>query len=178
MDIERCFEIFELDRRASPEEVKQAYKDTVNVWHPDRFSNNPRLKQKAEEKLKEVNVAYETLKSHLSSEQWAEAEKSEAKAETGVVEQKEANQKPQPEVEPFDKTEAIVEAGTGIILSLWSYLSSVFQRIAADVKTETKQGEMNQWQRNADGRGRGVRTGKGRGRRMGKGSGRKGRGRG
>ena len=64
MDIEKCFEIFELDRRASPYEVKQAYKDIVNVWHPDRFSNNPRLKQKAEEKLKEINVAYETLKSY------------------------------------------------------------------------------------------------------------------
>ncbi|MBW1888862.1 MAG: molecular chaperone DnaJ, partial [Deltaproteobacteria bacterium] len=45
--------MFELDRLASPYEVKQAYKDIVNVWHPDRFSNNPRLKQKAEEKLKE-----------------------------------------------------------------------------------------------------------------------------
>lgn len=68
MDIQRCFEIFELDSKASSDEVKQAYRDLVNVWHPDRFPGNPRLKQKAEEKLKEINEAYERALSFLSSE--------------------------------------------------------------------------------------------------------------
>jgi len=35
----------------------------VNIWHPDRFSSNPRLKQKAENKLKEINEAYEAMQS-------------------------------------------------------------------------------------------------------------------
>ena len=68
MDIQRYFEILELDSKASPDEVKQAYRDLVNVWHPDRFPGNPRLKQKAEEKLKEINEAYERALSFLSSE--------------------------------------------------------------------------------------------------------------
>ena len=68
MDIQRCFEILELDSKASSDKVKQAYRDLVNVWHPDRFPGNPRLKQKAEEKLKEVNEAYERVLSFLSSE--------------------------------------------------------------------------------------------------------------
>ena len=50
MDIKKCFEILELDRGASIAETKQAYKDIVSVWHPDRFSHNPRLKRKAEGK--------------------------------------------------------------------------------------------------------------------------------
>jgi len=61
MEIEKCFEILELRPGASPEEIRAAYRDAVAVWHPDRFANNPRLKRKAEEKLKEINEAYEIL---------------------------------------------------------------------------------------------------------------------
>lgn len=61
MDIERCFEILEIEPDASSDEVKQGYKDLVHVWHPDRFPHNPRLKKKAEEKMKEVNLAYEMV---------------------------------------------------------------------------------------------------------------------
>ena len=44
---------------ATPEEVKQAYRDLVKVWHPDRFDGcDTRLKQKAEEQLKAINDAY------------------------------------------------------------------------------------------------------------------------
>lgn len=45
----------------SGRELKQAYHDMAKVWHPDRFSHDPRLQQKAQEKLKEINEAYELL---------------------------------------------------------------------------------------------------------------------
>jgi len=152
MNIEQSFEILELDRSASTDEIKQSYKDIVTVWHPDRFSSNPRLKQKAEEKLKEVNVAYDTLKSYLSSEQQIEPKQ----------------EKVQPDVAPYDnKTEAMVEAGTGIALSLWSYLSSLFQSVVTDVKTGMEQGGLDQSQRGAGCGGRGRRKDKGMGRRGG-----------
>jgi curved DNA-binding protein CbpA len=59
--IEKSFRVLGLPVNSSFEEVKEAYKDLVNVWHPDRFENRPRLKIKAEEKLKEINEAYERL---------------------------------------------------------------------------------------------------------------------
>ena len=158
MDIKQSFEILELDRGASTDEIKQSYKDIVTVWHPDRFPNNPRLKQKAEEKLKEVNVAYDTLKSYLSSEQRMEPKQEKA----------------QPDAAPYDKTEAVVEAGTGIALSLWSYLSSLFQSVVTDVKTGMEQGRLDQSQRGAGCGGRGRRKDKG----MGRGGGGRGRGKG
>ena len=160
MDIEQSFEILELDRGASTDEIKQSYKDIVTVWHPDRFYNNPRLKQKAEEKLKEVNVAYDTLKSYLSSEQRMEPkqEKAEANVKTETA---------QPDATAYDKTEAVVEAGTGIALSLWSYLSSLFQSVVTDVKTGMEQGSLDQSQRGAGCGGRGRRKDKGMGRRGG-----------
>jgi hypothetical protein len=43
--------------------IKEAYRDMVKVWHPDRFGSDPRLRQKAEEKLKQINKAYQVLES-------------------------------------------------------------------------------------------------------------------
>ncbi len=60
-DRDRYYEILELKPGASREEVRRAYTDLVKVWHPDRFTHDPRLQQKAQEKLKEINEAYERL---------------------------------------------------------------------------------------------------------------------
>jgi hypothetical protein len=62
-DIHRSYKILGLSPDASIEARKQAYKDLVKVWHPDRFSHDPRLQQKAQEKLQEINEAYEKIKS-------------------------------------------------------------------------------------------------------------------
>ena len=60
-------EMLGLKPGASQEEVNQAYRDLVNVWHPDRFADNQRLQKKAEEKLKEINESYEYIKSFYRS---------------------------------------------------------------------------------------------------------------
>ncbi len=62
-DLEHDYEVLGLKFGASIEEVKQAYKDLVRVWHPDRFLHDPRLYEKAQEKLKEINLAYKRLSS-------------------------------------------------------------------------------------------------------------------
>jgi len=61
MNIRKSYKTLELDYGASLSEVKKGYRDMVRVWHPDRFNQEPGLKQKAEEKLKEVNMAYSVL---------------------------------------------------------------------------------------------------------------------
>jgi hypothetical protein len=50
--------------RATPEEIRLAYLDLVKVWHPDRFSHDLRLRRKAQEKLKDVNEAFEWIKAN------------------------------------------------------------------------------------------------------------------
>ncbi len=47
----------------SESEMRQAYRDLVQIWHPDRFADQ-RLKQRAEEALKRINEAYSILASH------------------------------------------------------------------------------------------------------------------
>ncbi len=61
MHILRCFEILKLKPDATLNEVNQAHRDLVNIWHPDRFTQNPRLKHKVEEHLKEINIARDSL---------------------------------------------------------------------------------------------------------------------
>jgi curved DNA-binding protein CbpA len=133
MELQRCFQILELDCTASIDEVRQAYKDIVNVWHPDRFSHNPRLKQKAEAKLKQVNAAYEEVTSFLSPEKEMEPAQKESSR---------ANAEAREETELRGKTEIAVEAGTHIILTLCSYLYGSLRRLvvsqAAQAEEEAK----------------------------------------
>jgi len=60
-DLKRCYDILEIKPGSSYEEAKLAFRDMVSIWHPDKFSNNARLQEKAEEKLKDLNAAWEEL---------------------------------------------------------------------------------------------------------------------
>jgi hypothetical protein len=62
LEVRAHLQILELESNASLGEIKQAYRDLVTVWHPDRFGHNPRLREKAEGKLKQFNQAYEALR--------------------------------------------------------------------------------------------------------------------
>ena len=57
-------ELFDLPDSFTEAQLKQAYHDLVQVWHPDKHSHNERLRQKAEEKMKEINQAYHTFESY------------------------------------------------------------------------------------------------------------------
>jgi molecular chaperone DnaJ len=52
------YEILGVSRNASQEEIRQAYKQLIKKWHPDRNHQN---RKEAEEKFKEIQEAYEVL---------------------------------------------------------------------------------------------------------------------
>jgi hypothetical protein len=79
MNVKKSYDILRLKPDASLSDLKLAYRDMVNVWHPDRFLQNPRLKEKAEQHLREINQAYEIALGFLSS-----AGKEAAKDDPGV----------------------------------------------------------------------------------------------
>lgn len=58
-----ALDVLALRPGASAVEIKGAYRDLVKVWHPDRFGSDPRLREKAEDKLKQINEAYLVLQS-------------------------------------------------------------------------------------------------------------------
>jgi len=68
MRLDDGYRLLDLDPGASDEEVKRAFRDLTKVWHPDRFGNDPQLRQKAEEKLKAILEAYETIRAARAGE--------------------------------------------------------------------------------------------------------------
>lgn len=63
MTSDQALKILGLDASASEAQVKEAYRDLAKVWHPDRFGDDARLGNKAQERLKEINEACRVLKS-------------------------------------------------------------------------------------------------------------------
>ena len=112
MNLRQCYRILDLEPGASLKEVRQAYKDIIQVWHPDRFEFNPRLKEKAGTKLKEINLAYETLEAHFNSGQ----EYDSGGADKGHQ----------------AKTEALFEVGTEVFLTLAHTLYASIRQFVSD----------------------------------------------
>ncbi|HEX6717010.1 MAG TPA: J domain-containing protein [Pyrinomonadaceae bacterium] len=61
MNTDKAYELLGVKPGVSNRELKAAHRDLAKVWHPDRFLHDPRLQEKAQEKLKEINEAYELL---------------------------------------------------------------------------------------------------------------------
>lgn len=73
MRLDDCYRLLDLDPGASDEELKRAYRDLTKIWHPDRFAHDPSVQRKAQEKLKAINEAYQTVRA-ARADGWAKAE--------------------------------------------------------------------------------------------------------
>ncbi|WP_036381351.1 TerB family tellurite resistance protein [Muricauda sp. MAR_2010_75] len=59
---DNSYKILEIDKNATDEEVKKAYRNMAKKYHPDRVvTKNEAIKKGAEEKFKEVQKAYEII---------------------------------------------------------------------------------------------------------------------
>ncbi|MCI8698072.1 MAG: DnaJ domain-containing protein [Oscillospiraceae bacterium] len=54
------YEVLGVSPDSSDDEVKRAYRDLARKYHPDNYQNNP-LADLAEEKMKEINQAYDAI---------------------------------------------------------------------------------------------------------------------
>ncbi len=62
-DTDAAYRILGIDRRATDEEVKKAYRKMAVEYHPDKVSYlGEEFRKTAEEKFRKINEAYETIK--------------------------------------------------------------------------------------------------------------------
>lgn len=174
MDIKRCFEILEVDPHASREDVKRAYKDLVNVWHPDRFSENTRLRKRAEEKLKDINQAYERVMKQGPGE-GPEAGTGDGPPRSHAGDNRGGRRPPTGPDTGSSATETAFEAGTRMVLHTWSNLAEAARRFWVEAKGT---GDRQAPAKTMGTRPRSPQRGRGRGRRGGGGGYGPGRGRG
>ena len=64
------YKVLGIDRTATDEDVKKAYRELAKKYHPDNYMNTP-LADLAEEKMKEINEAYETIQTQRKAREEA-----------------------------------------------------------------------------------------------------------
>jgi uncharacterized RDD family membrane protein YckC len=69
MDLNTAFRILETEESADLSEVRRAYRDLAEIWHPDKYAHKPRLAEKAVTKMKEINCAYDLIQEHFKNNQ-------------------------------------------------------------------------------------------------------------
>ena len=55
------YAVLEVLPTATSEDIKKAWQEQMQVWHPDRFTHSPTLHRKAEVRTQLINQAYQTL---------------------------------------------------------------------------------------------------------------------
>lgn len=65
LDILKCYETLDIPPGATVDQVRKSYVELAHVWDPAQHVNNPPLRQRAEQKRKEIDAAYAALSEFL-----------------------------------------------------------------------------------------------------------------
>lgn len=78
------YEVLGIKPNATQDEIKSAYRKLIKQYHPDKFIDNP-LKNLAEEKMIEINKAYDTLTKNSGDNYSSNTSSNYSNASTGSL---------------------------------------------------------------------------------------------
>ena len=165
-DIERCYQVLDLEYGTSLEEVEKAYRELSKVWHPDRFlKENPSVQQKARDKQRDINQAYEQLQGY-HSEQLPIRNPDEGRGmEATVPDVKVVDKIPTPDEEPATKVGRFVSDWVAPILRKVVSPSAPRQE-GSETSSRGRPRNQGDASTRGQGQGQGRRQGRGTGRRQ------------
>lgn len=97
------YQVLEVSPLASPGEIKKAWIEQLQVWHPDRFTHARDLQQKAEARTKLINQAYQTLSDQTLRQRYDGATKQDTgptRADAARPQPAPSTARPQPQQPP------------------------------------------------------------------------------
>lgn len=82
-----AIELLELPSKFSRTDLNAARRDQLQVWHPDRFSSNERLRRKAEERTKRINEACDFLQKSMRGDtfEWVPQHQNGDRTQAGTL---------------------------------------------------------------------------------------------
>jgi curved DNA-binding protein CbpA len=103
------YQVLEVEPDASDEKIKEQYLFLAQAWHPDKFSKAEQ-KALAEEKIKQINAAYDVLRSPAKRAEYDQKLQSSKKKK--AKEPPPTQARPQPAAHPQVKVPPIKKAPT------------------------------------------------------------------
>ena len=88
------YTVLELLPTATEADIKKAWHEQMQVWHPDRFNHSPVLQRKAETRTQLINQAYQTLSDPLARTRYDAATRASSSATPPAPPSRPARPKP------------------------------------------------------------------------------------
>ncbi len=79
------YKVLGVSRDASDDDIKRTYRELARKYHPDNYANNP-LADLAQEKMKEINEAYDQIQKERTSGSTSRSDQSYTGYSTGASE--------------------------------------------------------------------------------------------
>ncbi len=107
-DVQQFYRALELNPGATPVEIRGAYRQLIQRWHPDRFKSGSLMQSAAEELTKEINEAYDQLyKKQLYKKSLSRKESAPEPSPAAEPEAEEPDDAVEPAPEPVAKKRAV-----------------------------------------------------------------------
>jgi hypothetical protein len=75
------YAVLELSPTATEADIKKAWHEQMQVWHPDRFNHSPTLQRKAEARTQLINQAYQILSDPIARTRYDAATRTSSPAQ-------------------------------------------------------------------------------------------------
>ncbi|MDQ6733124.1 MAG: J domain-containing protein, partial [Nitrospirota bacterium] len=99
------YTVLELLPTATNADIKKAWQEQMQVWHPDRFNHSPTLLRKAEARTQLINQAYQTLSDPIARSRYDASTRTATSTKSPTTSPSRPSPPPRPQPAPRSQQE-------------------------------------------------------------------------